>query len=163
MFELCGAGGALLQPPKSSSPVTLGDVGLAGVTELPHPPKSSLVDTVAAAGFEGWGVLELAQASFEPQGSAPNPDEKAGAAGCAFGCIVGCGFGADRLKAELIGGDTGVGALDGTGGDVGMPRSKRSPIPPLGFGAGLVAAAAGDVEENRSFMLLKFELWLVCC
>jgi len=151
------AGGALLHPPKSSSPPTLGasfvlksppvDRMSLSVLLAPHPESILLADN-AGCGFGGdFGRLVLgsgvAQTSFEPHASKfANPPPKVDPP---FSMLFGGGGSVrvegaalDRLKTELIsvvGGDK-LG-LRGSGCFDGSAKSNRSSRPEVAF-AGVI-------------------------
>jgi len=125
-------------------------VGFAAVL-LPHP-KSLEMPFDGIAGFEAGTVdvvFEELQTSLDPQGSAAGEKLEIGAA-CGLG-TVGCdGFGAEeRLNAEFMDGDIGLGA--GTEGGEGEERSNKSPPLFIAFeGCDGGAGTVGDVAEKKS-------------
>lgn len=157
--EAAGAG-ALLQPPKSSSWLTVGLLEEVP-SLLPQPPKSSSFDTlvmagalydvvvggagdlyevVGGAGAAGSGLL---QALFEPQASILSRPDMAGT-----GAGFGGGAGLDRLKADA---EVEVAGLEGAG----ALMSNKSPMPELAGAGDFVDMGAGagggaDVKSPKS-------------
>jgi len=129
---LVDTGAALLQPPKSSSWVTV---------EVPHPSLFGCVCIVVAVVVVVCAGAGEAQASVLPQASMLEKPENV-AAGAAAGGGAGLGAaGWDKLKAEFMGGE----AIDWTGGwgagagAEGIERSRRSFMPEV-EGAGCAGA-----------------------
>jgi hypothetical protein len=158
--EAAGAGaGALLQPPKSSSWLTVGLLEEVP-SLLPQPPKSSSFDTLVIAGalyvlvvaagalYEvvgGAGAADsgVLQALLEPQASMLSKPDIAD-----VGAGFGGGTGLDRLKAEA---EVEFAGFEGAG----APISNRSPMPELVGTGDLVdicagAGAGADVKSPKS-------------
>lgn len=149
------AGGALLQPPNSSSALTFGVVPawanplppgtilwLASGGPEPHP--KSLAGAGAAA-----GLAEL-QASFVPMASKLLHPLEAAVVAAGAGWAFGAGWEAVRLKTEAW---EAAGEVTGLGGDVaagaaGVEKSKRSFMPEL-CTAGDVGRAGAELNASK--------------
>lgn len=159
-----GAGAALAQPPKSSSPETTGaGFDAAGA---PHPlPKSFAVNVAgtriesAAEGALGFGAAGAGAGSgvlqaLSPQGSLMAPPnmavlEAAVTAGRGAG---GWAAGDERLKAELLKLAAGAGAGFGAAADVdieGDDRPKKS-LEAVVTGAGFAGAGVDWTKPPKS-------------
>jgi hypothetical protein len=150
-------GAALLQPPKSSSALTLGGPWLFGLNPPPPPgtilwfasdvppephPKSPLLVCIGAGLLSGGLVFAELHASFDPQASLLFHPLKT--VGLAFGGGAGAGW--DKLKTEerCIGGEAIVCFGAAAGGD-GAEKSKRSAMPEL-----VLLEIMGDIPGAES-------------
>lgn len=156
------AGGALLQPPNSSSALTF---GVLPAWENPLPPGTML--WLASGGPEphpksfaaacaGAGLAEL-QASFVPIASKLLHPLEAALVAAGAGWAFGAGWEAVKLKTEAW---DAAGETTGLGGDAttGVEKSKRSFIPELCAGGEVGSAGAAPNAPKSLEELVVREL-----